>query len=138
MAIEQFQGEYRWLSNFALVRVIYNGLEFTSTEAAYQAAKSNVLNQQMEFTSLSPGQAKRLGKRITMRPDWNKVKLSIMEDLLRQKFNVTLYKELLLLTGNEEIIEGNYWHDTYWGVCNGIGENNLGKLIMKIRKELIL
>ncbi|GAG09714.1 unnamed protein product, partial [marine sediment metagenome] len=69
MTIEAFQGEYRWLSNFAMVHVTYNDLAFTSTEAAYQAAKSNERKQQMQFTNLSPGQAKRLGKRITIRPD---------------------------------------------------------------------
>lgn len=84
----------------------------------------------------SPGEAKRLGRKATLRLDWEKVKLTIMEDLLRQKFAWKELKEKLLSTGDEELVEGNTWSDTFWGVCNGKGENHLGKLLMKIREEL--
>lgn len=45
-------------------------------------------------------------------------------------------KEKLLLTGNEELIEGNTWGDRIWGTVNGVGENRLGKILMQVREEL--
>jgi predicted NAD-dependent protein-ADP-ribosyltransferase YbiA (DUF1768 family) len=80
--------------------------------------------------------AKRYGKIVVMRPDWNDVRLAIMEDLVRQKFLTSSMERLLLSTGDAELIEGNYWGDTFWGVCRGVGENHLGKILMKIREEL--
>jgi hypothetical protein len=81
-----------------------------------------------------PGEAKRRGRRATIRPDWEEVKLDVMEDLLRQKF-VGLARALVM-TGDEELVEGNTWGDRFWGVCQGAGENHLGRLLMKIRSEL--
>ena len=84
----------------------------------------------------TPGLAKKLGRKATIRPDWEKIKLPIMEYLLRQKFGDKTLKALLIGTGDAELVEGNMWGDTYWGVCKGKGENHLGKLLMKIREEL--
>ena len=70
-----------------------------------------------------------------MRADWEEVKIEIMEEALRLKFDDPHLKDLLLATGDKELIEGNTWNDQFWGVCNGVGENNLGKLLMKLRKE---
>ena len=83
------------------------------------------------------GDTKRAGRNVKLRPDWDQVKLSIMENLVRQKFtNNLILKKRLLDTGSQEIQEGNAWNDTFWGVCRGQGQNNLGKIIMKIRDEL--
>lgn len=45
-------------------------------------------------------------------------------------------KEKLLEAGDAELIEGNYWHDCYWGVCEEQGKNKLEKILMKICEEL--
>ena len=136
MNIMTFQGENRWLSNFARVIIKYNGLQFASVEAAYQAAKSNDIKVQRSFTTVSASKAKQKGRKITLREDWEAIKLDVMEDMLRQKFNQEPYKTKLMKTFDGHIEEGNWWNDTFWGVCRGKGHNNLGKLIMQIRGEL--
>jgi ribA/ribD-fused uncharacterized protein len=83
-----------------------------------------------------PAKVKQFGKIIKLRRDWNDVKLDIMLWGIREKFKHNDLKELLLSTGDEELIEGNFWNDTFWGVCRGEGENNLGKIIMRVRGEL--
>ena len=86
---------------------------------------------------MSPGQAKKYGKTVELRKDWEDVKLSIMEEIIREKFiyDPDLVK-MLLDTGDKELIEGNNWNDTFWGMCRGKGENHLGKILMKLREEL--
>lgn len=135
--IDSFTGVNDFLSNFYPSSIWYNGDPYATVEQAFQASKTfSDLERQEILAALTPGQAKRLGKKCTLRADWELVKLDIMSELLRKKFsNVTLAK-LLIATGDEELIEGNSWGDTYWGVCNGVGENNLGKLLMKVRDEL--
>lgn len=134
--IASFQGEYRWLSNFWPCDIVVGDLTFGSTEAAYQAAKCAKKDLAKHFQHLSPGDAKRMGRGVTLRSDWEAVKLQVMEDLLRQKFSTPQMRGKLLATGDAELIEGNHWNDTFWGVCRGKGENNLGKLLMKIREDL--
>lgn len=134
--IEEFQGEYRWLSNFWPCDVQYDGNTYKSTENAYQAAKCSEPTLRAIFMNCTPGEAKRAGRTMPLRQDWEQVKLSIMEDLLRQKFSQPEFRQKLKATGSLEIIEGNKWNDTFWGVCKGIGQNHLGKIIMKIRSEL--
>jgi len=135
--ISKFQGEYRWLSNFWPCDIEYDGLAFTSTENAYQAAKFLDIKHKIEIQKLSAAQAKRYASKHKkeIRPDWDEIKLEIMEDISRLKYSITEFKDRLTLTGSREIIEGNTWNDTYWGVCKGKGENNLGKILMKIRAE---
>jgi ribA/ribD-fused uncharacterized protein len=135
--ITQFNGNNRWLSNFTACSVQLDGVTYRSTEAAYQAAKTIVDTERLQFQSMPPGKAKRAGKTVTMRADWNVIKLSVMEDLTRQKYSTELMKFRLLNTGDVEIQEGNSWGDTFWGICGGVGQNNLGKIIMKIRQELL-
>jgi ribA/ribD-fused uncharacterized protein len=134
--IDDFSGDFAFLSNFFPVDVTFEGLLFRSTEAAYQASKTLDLRLRRQFVLLSPVKAKKLGNKIELRDDWTDVRLQIMENILRQKFAIEEFKELLLLTGDEELVEGNVWHDVFWGVCNGVGENHLGKLLMKIRLEI--
>lgn len=136
--INDFRGDYRWLSNFYPCNVKYLDMVFTSVEHAYQAAKSEDVEVRGRISYLiSPAEAKSAGKTIEIRKDWKDVKLDIMENLLRQKFckgSELSYR--LLDTNDEELIEGNTWGDKFWGVCNGVGKNNLGKLLMKIRNDL--
>lgn len=137
MNIAEFQKEYRWLSNFWQCKVIAWGMEFPSVENAYQAAKESNPSDRAKYQKCSPAQAKTFGKNAKIRPDWNKARLSFMEELVRRKFfNNPVLKMRLIETGDAELIEGNCWHDTFWGVCNGKGENHLGKILMKIRSEI--
>lgn len=133
--IDKFMGDTFFLSNFYKASVNYLGFTFLSSEAAFQAAKCP--RRMAEFTTLPPNEAKRLGRSVKMRPDWDTVKDGIMYDVCLAKF--TQHPDLaekLLATGDAMLIEGNTWGDTYWGVCNGVGENHLGKTLMQIREEL--
>ena len=137
--ILEFQNENRWLSNFAPVKVMFNGLIFPSVEHAYVAAKFDDINLQKEVQKLpNAGDAKKFGRKNkdAVAKDFDEVKLTIMKKLLMQKFNQSPYRGKLLATGNCHIEEGNHWNDTFWGVCKGKGENNLGKIIMAIRTDL--
>jgi ribA/ribD-fused uncharacterized protein len=135
--IDSFQGEYRWLSNFAPVSIVFDGVEYPSTEHAYQAAKTTDKDIRLIISQTQKaGEVKKLGRTINIRDDWDSIKYETMKKLLWQKFNKDPYKSKLMATGEQEIIEGNWWGDTYWGVCKGVGDNNIGKLIMKIRECL--
>ncbi len=141
--IDSFQGDNRFLSNFWPVPIVFEGVMYNSVEHAYVAAKSlDPEFRQRIAASVKPGEAKRLGRGVSLRPDWEDVKLVLMEGFLRQKFaepNLTetaYLAEKLLATGEQELVEGNHWGDTFWGVCKGVGDNNLGKLLMKIRADL--
>jgi ribA/ribD-fused uncharacterized protein len=136
--IDSFTGEYRWLSNFHLVDVVYAGVTYPSTEHAYQAAKTEdpAERKPLSDRTLPPGKAKKIGQQVTMSQNWDKIKLSVMEELLRQKFHNEDLRIKLLATGTQELVEGNSWGDRYWGVSGGRGQNNLGKILMKIRSEL--
>jgi ribA/ribD-fused uncharacterized protein len=142
MIISEFQGEHRWLSNHVLARIVYDGYEFPTVEHAYVYSKTLVKEEQdfflSEMTEMSPGQAKRIGKSLTLRPDWDLVRLDIMRDMTTQKYKIPYYRTKLLETGDAEIVEGNTWGDTFWGKCNGVGENNLGKIIMEVRRAIQL
>src|SRR5574343_763148 len=134
--IDSFRGEYRWLSNLWLCTIPYYTHEFPSVENAYQYAKS--FTRPEEFTTISPGEAKRLGRKIPATKDWEDRKLNVMETLLRMKFAAhDGLREKLLKTGDTKLVEGNTWGDTFWGVCNGKGSNHLGRLLMLIREEYV-
>jgi len=118
MVIDCFDNEFAFLSNFYNINIKYEGLEYNSVEHAYQASKSLDINDRIKFTiigNLTTGQSKRIGSKLTLRPNWDNIKLSIMEELLIIKFNNPTLKEALLLTSEYELIEGNNWHDNYWG-----------------------
>lgn len=137
MAIDSFDGDYEFLSNFypAKVKDGY-GIEYPSVENAYQASKTVNGSLRVPFTTVTAGESKRMGRKLPLRKDWEQVKDRIMYDLLKQKFSDPALKTLLVQTGEEELIEGNWWNDQYWGVCHGVGKNMLGQLLMKIRAEI--
>ena len=136
-AIRGFRDAYRFLSNFVAVHVIYDSELDPSVEHAYQAAKTNDLHWRRKIQAAPSAQAaKRLGRSAPIREDWDAMKLIVMEMLLRQKFASLRFSLLLMQTEDAELVEDNWWGDKFWGVCNGEGENNLGKLLMKIRDEL--
>ena len=134
--INEFDGDYTFLSNFYYCTLNYEGITYESAEAAYQASKTLDMDIRKSFTFLTPGKTKREGKKIKLRENWENIKLKIMEEIVRTKFNQNLdIKQRLIETNDAILIEGNNWHDYYWGVCAGKGENHLGKILMKIRNE---
>jgi len=137
--IDEFQDEYRWLSNFAPVLVSLDGRLYPSVEHAYMSAKSDDPDWK-EFcqNTEKPGKVKRASKDIVLPSDWETRKVEVMEELIDQKYDVEPYRSQLLETGNMNIQEGNRWHDTFWGVDinTGEGQNVLGKLIMEKRERL--
>lgn len=136
--ITEFRGDYRWLSNFWDCPVKYEDVMYPTSEHAYQAAKTLDRNERLKIRNLdTPGKAKRAGKNLEIRSDWEDVKLQVMTDILTDKFsrNPDL-AEKLIQTGTADLIEGNTWNDTFWGVCRGKGQNHLGRILMRIRDEL--
>ena len=136
--ISSFRGEYAFLSNFYQCEVEFAGLKYHSSEAAYQACKTLDESERFKLTRLwEARRAKNLGRKLTLRSDWNDVKIGFMREVLRSKFyqNKDLAEELLD-TKQEELVEGNNWKDTFWGVCKEQGENHLGKLLMELRSEI--
>ena len=135
--IDKFNGEYFFLSNFYPSTIILEGKTYRSVEHAFQAMKTLDEHERAEIRKAeTPSEAKRLGRKATLRKDWESIKLKVMEDCLRLKFKIDHLKIRLLKTGSEELVEGNNWRDFWWGVCNGKGQNNLGKILMKIREEI--
>lgn len=133
--INEFKKDYFFLSNFYSAPVVFEGVRYENNEAAFQAAKCP--ERRMEFCGLNPSEAKQLGRRVNLRSDWENVKYDIMYRICKAKF--TQNHDLgvkLIETKNAELVEGNDWNDTIWGVCNGVGENHLGKILMRIRREM--
>lgn len=155
--INDFRGPHAFLSNFYLSQVYYCDRTWRSVEHAYQAAK---VDDKTEIVNLfgqtwldiideahTPGLAKRIGARVPLRSDWGQVRISVMRDLLANKFQPgTVLAGLLNDTGDVTLVEGNHWHDNFWGVCNcdkcrdswpspfdPVGQNWLGKLLMERR-----
>ena len=133
--IDKFSGEYRWLSNFW----IHDTYKNLSVEHHYQAAKTTNIHDWFYIMAQdTPGKAKRIGKEITVRQDWDMVKLILMEQFIRDKFTMNMELRLKLMdTRGITLMESNTWGDTYWGVCDSFGLNHLGKILMKVRDEYL-
>lgn len=146
--IDKFQGRWYFLSNFYPCEIEHQGITYPSVEHYYVAMKFNdeqfidgryyTPGDLREIISKmeDPGKVKRFGRKIKLRKDWNTYKLEVMNWGVREKFKSPKLSELLLSTGDEELIEGNFWNDTFWGICNGKGKNHLGKILMEVRNEL--
>lgn len=136
--ISRFRGRYDFLSNFYLSPFTLDGHVYPTVEHAFQVAKTlDPKMQAMIRNAPTPAAVKQMGRLATLRPDWEDVKNDVMLDLLRVKFRpVSGLSTALLDTGDEELVEGNTWGDTYWGVCNGRGDNWLGVLLMMVREEI--
>lgn len=130
-------GKYRPLSNFHTEYVTVDVLTYRCSEAAYMAQKTDSMEEKRKLTLMLGKEAKQFGQQVTLRSDWEEIKYDRMLKVLRAKFTQYEYlKDLLLSTGDKYIEETNWWKDTYWGVCDGHGQNNLGKILMLIRFEL--
>ena len=135
--IMNFRDDYYFLSNFYPCEVLYDGHKYLSAEAAFQAQKTTDNNEKALFETYSASVAKRHGREVCIRDDWEKVKVSLMYDIVLAKFTSNpVLADRLLATGNETLAEGNTWGDTFWGVCNGNGKNMLGIILMKVRDAL--
>lgn len=142
--ITRFVGIYTFLSNFYECPPIIGrlGLMYMNVEAAYQAEKPPFTEEGEYWVkriqqAKTPGKAKKLGGQCPLRDDWTaETKIAIMYGLCLQKFNQDMLRAMLLATDDDEIVEGNYWDDTFWGKCGGVGENHLGEILMGIRDGL--
>ena len=134
--IKGFQGEYRWLSNFYPCQIEYKGLVYPSTENAYQAAKFDS-DLRHKFMNCPAGHAKRLARTMIPHQDWEASKYIVMYEVNWEKYKQPLFREKLIETGDAYIEETNTWGDTYWGVCNGIGDNHLGLMLMGMRRDIV-
>ena len=133
-----FFGPYRFLSNFYPVMVQQDGIIFPSVEHAYVAAKTLIYQEKLAVAEVkTAAEVKKIGRQLELRDDWEEIKLDVMLDLLIQKFSQEPFKTKLLLTKDLYLEETNTWGDKFWGVCNGVGENNLGKLLMWVRASLL-
>jgi len=133
--IDSFSGEYSFLSNFYPVEIELDGQVYPTLEHAFQAAKtSNKYERERIRLMATPGQAKNAGRHVQLEKGWDIAKKNVMYKLVLQKFerNPEL-RQKLIDTGDEELVEGNNWNDHYWGVCNGVGQNILGKILMNVR-----
>ncbi len=134
--IGQFNSKYRFLSNFYPCEIQYEGLSYPSVENAYQAAKALDPGVRKPFQTCTAAEAKKMGRGLYLLEGWDDRRLQVMEQLVREKFKDSELARALLATGEAELVEGNCWGDCFWGVCNGQGDNHLGKILMKVRGEL--
>lgn len=135
--IDSFRGPYNFLSNFYEAPVEYDGIRYQNSEAAFQAQKTLNLLMRKKFATMNPAEAKRMGKMVGLRDDWDDVKIQIMREIVHEKFyqNPDLAKKLVE-TGDAYLEEGNTWGDRIWGTVYGNGMNLLGQILMEVRTEL--
>lgn len=135
--IDEFSGRWRFLSNFYPAVITWGYIVYPTVEHAFQSAKTFDMDiRQIIAAAPTPGKAKRLGRKVMLRRDWDQVKIRIMLDLLQRKFANPILRMRLLATKDAQLVEGNDWGDVFWGVCFGKGDNHLGKLLMKVREEI--
>jgi len=143
--ITNFTGPYQWLSNFYPAPITMGAEVWPTVEHYYQAMKTlDPAERERIRAAATPGQAKRMGAKVDLRDDWNLVKVSFMGYAVRQKFTeYDLLRQYLLQTGNAHLIEGNTWHDNFWGSCrcddcrSAKKRNELGKILMAVRSTLV-
>lgn len=139
--IDEFRGKHFFLSNFYDYGFTYDGRKYMNAEAAFQSMKAPQAARG-RYSMVPPNVAKRMGRRERLPDNWDEASESIMLDVLHAKFSDERLARLLLETGNEELVEGNTWHDNNWGNCtcekckSRPGKNRLGKLLMKVRDEI--
>lgn len=135
--ILSFSGRHRFLSNFFPAKTSFEGQIYPTSEHAYQASKTLDPSLRESLLPLSPSQAKRTARKFQRPLNHDANRIAIMEQILYSKFtlNPTL-RQLLIATNPQLLVEGNTWGDTFWGICNGRGRNNLGILLMRLRTHL--
>ena len=140
LKITSFRGACSFLSNMHPAPCKYEGDVFPTVEHAFQAAKAAPADRaDYRDLGLDAKGAKRLGRKKPLAKGgawWEANKVGVMEACVRSKFSDAALGALLCATGDRELIEGNTWGDTYWGVSSGSGSNHLGNILMKVRDEL--
>jgi len=133
--IRKFRGKHAFLSNFYQGAPFeWRGHTWATAEHAYQAAKCERTEDARAIReATSPASAKRMGRRVLLRPDFDEVKIDLMREILQAKFSHHSTARLLENTGHAELIEENHWGDTFWGRCDGRGLNHLGNLLMGVK-----
>ena len=141
--IVEFDGQYDFLSNFYPSTIYHDGITYPTNEHFFQAMKTLDIDERKAIAAAeTPGLAKRMGRNVKLRPDWEKIKVDVMRLGLILKFTDAELAQKLIATGDEELVEGNWWHDNTWGSCycpdciDKPGRNLLGKQLMKLRKEI--
>lgn len=140
--INIFDGYFDFLSNFYTSPIEIGGINYPTVEHYFQAMKTtDIADRMLIAQAATPGKAKRMGRGVTLRADWEDIKNEVMYTGLKAKFKDPELRERLLSTGTATLIEGTTWHDKCWGVCycdqcQGQGENRLGRLLMKLRDEI--
>lgn len=138
MIVNGFRGKYDFLSNFYPCKIVLDGLEYKCAESAFQAYKTTDMKIRKQFCNLSAKDAKAKGRKVELRDDWEDVKINVMRRVVRKKFKSSnKLKYLLMQTGDAVLMEENNWNDTFWGTCKGRGENQLGRILMQVRSELL-
>lgn len=140
--IDRFDDDYFFLSNYYPSQILGkdDNIIYPTVEHYFQAHKTTNLNDRQKMANArTPGMVKRAGRAIDLRPDWEKIKVDVMYEALTLKFQNPELKAKLVATKPARLIEGNTWHDNYWGDChcpeckNKIGQNKLGILLQKVR-----
>lgn len=145
--IDSFTGEYEFLSNFYYSPIHeeppnHAPIEYPTVEHYFQAMKTKDLKLREEIAHCkAAGSAKRLGRALHLREDWEEIKNGVMYSALKGKFEYPNLRQKLLATGDAILVEGNWWHDNYWGSCKcdkcgNHGRNMLGQLLMQVREEI--
>lgn len=141
--INCFDGKWAFLSNFYWNEIEFEGITYPTNEHFFQAMKTLDIGERQKIANcLTPGQAKRMGRQVALRSDWEEVKEDIMFLGLCLKFADEQLADWLVETGDEPLEEGTTWHDNEWGNCscpkcrNIEGKNKLGKLLMKVREMI--
>lgn len=128
---------HEFLSNFHPSTIYIDGKSYKTVEHAYQAHKTlNESSRELIRLSKSPSDAKKLGRGVEIRPDWDAIKIDLMKSFIRKKFENPFLRPMLIETGDAELVYGNTWNDRFWGVCRGSGLNWLGKILMEVREEI--
>jgi ribA/ribD-fused uncharacterized protein len=138
--IPVFEGPYKFLSNFDLSEVTYEGIIYPTVEHGYQAQKTFNESDRRIIAAIpadKANKAKYAGRKVLLRPDWENIKFQIMYELVTLKFRDKRLRRLLLATGDAQLIEGNWWNDKIFGVCKGEGLNWLGRILMLVRAEIV-
>jgi ribA/ribD-fused uncharacterized protein len=136
-----FNGKFSFLSNFHPSQIKIWNMTFPTVENAHQARKTLDWSLRETFQAMTPGQAKRAGRKLAMAPGFDGIKVDHMRTCLRRKFLIPELRRQLEETGQLRLEEGNTWGDRFWGVCQTgpltwTGANNLGLLLMEVRKDL--
>lgn len=137
--IKEFRGKTRWLSNFQASPIEFRGKIYNTVEHFYQAYKAtNEYDHEFIRTSPTPAEAKKRSKQIPLRQNWDQLKLPVMWTGLQLKFSIPELRDQLLGTGNQNLVEGNRWKDTFWGqdLDTFEGENHLGRMLMQLRTNI--